>query len=264
MIIKLISPVKPNYYLLKIIGLFAFMLVAASAIVLLQRPQLDSSRVLSDETYRKQEEIERVRLNVVKTIPSLGFNNLLSDWTFLQFIQYYGDGEAREVTGASLSPDYLETIIKYDPRFVRAYLALSSASSIDGGRPDRTVKIMEEGLKHLSPDIADAEYVWIYKGVDELLFLGDNEAAQYSYQKGSEWAAMAGNSRLAESARKTAEFIKNNPDSRQARVSAWFMVLAGTTNQATRDFARKKIEELGGRIVVAPNGLVQMIPPQGD
>jgi tetratricopeptide (TPR) repeat protein len=256
--------VKLNYYLLKTLGLLSFMIVAMGAIVILQRPKLDTAKVVSSEDYHKQEEIEGIRLDLIKKMPDFGFKNLIADWLFLQFIQYYGDDPARKVTGFTLSPDYLEIVTKYDPRFVRAYLLMSAASSISAGRPDRTVKIMEQGLKHLSPNIPEAEYVWIYKGVDELLFLGDYQAARKSYQKASEWAEITGDTRLAQSARKTVQFLEKNPDSKQARLNAWFTVFVGSTHQQTQDFAQRKIEELGGKVVIYPNGLVQMIPPKEE
>ena len=40
---------------------------------------------------------------MLKNLPSFGFDNLIADWTFLKFLQYFGDDEARDVTGYDLA-----------------------------------------------------------------------------------------------------------------------------------------------------------------
>ena len=82
--------------------------------------------------------------------------------------------------GSSLSPEYFETVVKHDPRFVGAYLHFAPASTMFAGQPQKTVAIMSNGLKYLNPRIDKSYLVWTYKGVDELLFLGDTKAARNS------------------------------------------------------------------------------------
>ncbi|WP_319423233.1 hypothetical protein [Pleurocapsa sp. FMAR1] len=115
----------------------------------------------------------------------------------LQFIQYFGDGEARNATGYSLSADYLRSNCPKRSFFSRAYIIISPASSMFAGTPERTVAIMNKGLAQMSASTPDAYYVWLYKGVDEILFLGDLQAAKNSYQMSAEWANQAGNQKIA-------------------------------------------------------------------
>ncbi len=85
---------------------------------------------------------------------------MLANWSMLQFIQYYGDGDARRETGYGLSPDFMEIVTKNDPKFIRAYLMMSLASSVNAGKPERTIEIMNKGLSKLTPDVTDAYFLW--------------------------------------------------------------------------------------------------------
>ncbi len=128
-------------------------LLCLLTIGLLQKPQLtqlvNRSKTLSKEEIEQSLAIEKLKLNVLQTLPSFGFDNLIADWIFLQFLQYFGDTPARLQTGYDLSADYLETVIQRDPRFLDAYLFLSIASSIYSATPERSVAIMSDGASHL-------------------------------------------------------------------------------------------------------------------
>ncbi len=252
---KLLSPTLIS----ATIGIFCLLSIAGLQI---PRQRYLTEARLNKIDYQKEEELEKIKLDILDNLPSFGFDNLVANWTMLRFIQYYGDGEAREQTGNSLNPEFLKLIVKNDPRFVSAYLILSPASSINAGRPDRTVALMEEGLKYLSPKIPDSYFVWLYKGVDELLFLGDVEAAKHSYQMAANWARVPGDTRIEKSALDTVEFLSKNPDSKQAQVGAWFMVFVNVRDKQTRQLAKNKIEELGGKLILEPDGRVFAIPPK--
>ncbi|ACK68729.1 conserved hypothetical protein [Gloeothece citriformis PCC 7424] len=233
-------------------------------IVSIQQPKLQAltETGLNSSDYHRAEDLEKIKLDILKKAPTFGFSNLLASWTFLQFVQYYGDNEARKVTGYSLSPEYLEIITQNDPLFVDAYLRISPASSMNAGRPDRTVAIMNQGLKSLTPKIPYAHYVWLYKGVDELLFLGKNQQAKQSYQMAADWATQAKDDKIAKSATKTAQFLAENPDSKTAQVGAWFMVFVNSTDQETQLLAKNKIENLGGKLTIYADGRVSATPPE--
>lgn len=246
---------------LTLLSIFVFSLMA---IVYLQQPRLKelTESKINKIDYKKEAEIEKAKLDILKKSPSFGFDNLLANWTMLRFVQYYGDGEARKETDYSLSPEYLKVISKYDPNFASAYLIISPASSINAGRPDQTVAIMSEGLEKLSPKVPDAYFVWLYKGVDELLFLGDIKAAKKSYQMAANWAKIGNNPKIEKAAQDTVNFLEKNPDSKVPQVGAWFMVWANSTDKNTRALAQHNIEKLGGRIEIHPNGVATAIPPK--
>ncbi|MGL5060967.1 MAG: hypothetical protein ACRC62_13415, partial [Microcoleus sp.] len=88
---------------------------------------------------------EAVRLQLLKALPTFGFNNLIADWTFIQFLQYFGDDEARNVTGYNLSSKYFDVITKLDPRRVEIYPFLAVSVSFYQAKPETTVQLMERG-----------------------------------------------------------------------------------------------------------------------
>ncbi|MEM8675961.1 MAG: hypothetical protein AAGF83_19125 [Cyanobacteria bacterium P01_G01_bin.67] len=252
--------------LLKQSSSFALAVLCLSLIVNSQSTQEKkiSENNLTDETYLRQQESEGLKLSFLKKMSAFGFDNLIADWTMLQFLQYFGDSEARDITGYSLSADYLEVITKNDPLFSRAYMVISPASSMFAGTPERTVELMNRGLAKMSPDITDAYYVWLYKGVDEILFLGDLQEAKKSYQISANWASKAGNEQIAESASGTVEFLATKPDVRQAQVGTWFLVWNNTKDERIRQLAETKIESVGGELKIDPDGIVKAIPPKID
>lgn len=238
--------------------------LCAVAIVSLQLPKLNSQQQQTDKAeYLKQEELERLRLTFIKKMPSFGFNNLLADWVYLNFIQYFGDTSARQQTGYSLSPEYFEIVVQHNPRFINAYFSLSPATSIYAGRPDRSVALIEQGLQSIDPKIEPKAYLlWLYKGVDELLFLGDSKAARRSYQMAAEWAStFTNNPQIAARVRETAQFLAKNPQSVQARIGAWTMILSNARDDATRQIAILNIQKLGGEVTITSDGMLQIKTP---
>jgi len=250
--------------LLKTLGLIAVIGGLIMVIVEMQQEKVKTltKEKLLERNYAQESRLENSQVQLFKNIPSFGFNNMLANWAMLQFIQYYGDEDARRETGYGLSPDFMEIVAKNDPKFVRAYLMMSVASSLNAGKPERTIEIMNKGLSKLTPDVTDAYFIWLYKGVDELLFLGDIPAAKKSYQMAGDWAKIAGNEFIEKSARGTVKFLETNPDSRAPRVGAWMLVWLNSQNEETRRLAKENIEKLGGKLVVINNNQVMAIPPK--
>lgn len=219
-------------------------------------------------TAQYEEKAEKFEIKALKMMPNFGFNNLLANWSYLQFLQYFGDGEAREKTGYALSPDYFETVIKHDPRFVRAYFLLSPATSIFAGEPERGVKTISKGLKSITPDMnSESYYLWVYKAIDEMMFLNDIEAAKKSYQTASAWAEKSDHPNAKNSAantRQTAQFLEDDPDSLVAQIGAWTMVLNSTNDTKTKKKALEKIEELGGKVIISSDGNVKIRVPENE
>ncbi len=239
---------------------------------LIQYPQLqkllNSKKTSSLETLERETKIEKTHLNFLKQMPSFGYSNLISDWTYINFVQYFGDDEAREKNGYSLSPEYFEVILGRDPRFLEAYRSLSSSTSIYAGMPERSVALMEQGLKSLSPKIPEKSYyVWRYKGIDELLFLGNSPAAQKSFETAANWASRYADEEsksIVDISRKTANFLSQKPDSKYARIATWAMILNNKIDEKTRKRAISEIEALGGKVVKDPEGNNKIIFPEKD
>ena len=252
-----------NLSLLKTLGLVAVIGGLIMVIVEMQQEKVKTltKEKLLERNYAQESRLENSQVQLLKNIPAFGFDNMLANWSMLQFIQYYGDGDARRETGYGLSPDFMEIVTKNDPKFVRAYLMMSVASSLNAGKPERTIEIMNKGLSKLTPDVTDAYFIWLYKGVDELLFLGDIPAAKKSYQMAADWAKIAGNEFIEKSARGTVKFLETNPDSRASRVGAWMLVWINSKDEETRRLAKENIEKLGGKLVIN-NNQVMAIPPK--
>jgi hypothetical protein len=239
---------------------------------LLQQPQLErlkrSATNASPEELRQQDGAEIVYLNLVRQSPAFGFDNLVADWIFLDFLQYFGDNPVRNQIGYELSPEYFEAILNHDPYFRDAYFFLSGSTTLYAGRPDRTIEIMNEHIPQLSPRVPDKAYfVWRYKGTDELLFLGDSQAAQRSFETAAEWASLYSDPESQAEARvsqQTAEYLASNPESRSAQISAWVMVLGNAFDDNTRRYAISQIEALGGNVSVDEQGRLQIQQPEGD
>lgn len=254
------------------VGGLIVVLLCVVAIGSLQLPQLNklknTSNTASVAELNKEVESEKLRLNLLQKFPSFGFNNLVADWTFINFLQYFGDDALRAKTGYSVSPEYFEVILNRDPYFLRAYFFLSGSTTLYAGMPDRTIALMEKGLKYLSPKVpAKSYYIWRYKGMNELLFTQHPQSAKQSFETAAQWASIysdAESKNLARVSQQTAQFIDKNPQSKSAQISAWSMVLTNALDDRTRQFAIGKIRVLGGNISISPQGKVKIVLPKQD
>ena len=250
-------------------GLSSALLAVVAALGALTLQRSHHSRQLQDAVNvnpARQEERLQASLAIQQRLPTLGFENLAADWTFLQFIQYYGDTDARNITGYSLNDDYFELIVDRDPRFYEANLALSTATSLFGGRPDLSVQLLGRSLEALPPHTLGTYFTNTYRGVDQILFLGDIPGARRSYEAAAEVARGLPDKEtgeiLATRSSNTAAFLATNPDSRIARVGAWAQILARATDDATRQRAIREIQALGGTFRRNPDGTFSIVPPE--
>ena len=259
-------------YLGQTIGTSLVALACIAAVGMLQLPQLNQLTSGSDnvslEDLQKEIASEKLRLNLLKRLPAFGFDNLLADWVYLGFIQYFGDDKARDRTGYEISPEYFDIIIDRDPRFLEAYVGLSTSLSIYVGMPEKSVALMEKGLSSMSPKTPPKSYyVWRYKAIDELLFLGDSQASRQSFEKAAEWASVYSDpesKKVVDISRRTAQFLARNPDSKNAQVNAWSMVLTNAPDDRTRKLAISRIEGLGGKVMITPEGKLNIKLPKED
>lgn len=247
-------------------------LACAGAVGLLQWPQLQKLQAQiqkpSEAELQRELAAEQLRLTLLQNSPSFGFDNLIANWTFLSFLQYFGDTEARRQTDYSLSPEFFEVILKRDPYFLQTYNFLSTSSSIYAGLPERSIQLMQTALESLKPGVLPNAYQgWRQLAIDQLLFSGDAEAARQSFLKAAELADQSPrpeSQAIAQFSRQTAEFLAQNPNSKTAQVAAWVMVLSNAPDDRTRQTARQRIEDLGGKITPNPDGTFAIQPPAQD
>ena len=223
----------------------------------LDNTNLDSLREIEDELDKKVE-----ILALARAIPTVGFDNITANFFFLDFLQYLGNEEERKQTGYGASAKFFRPIIENDPYFHDFYIFLSGSSSLMAGTPEETVKIMNMGLKNLSANEPnDSYYIWRYKGVDELLFLSDSQAAQESFMTSAKWARDSDDPNsdlIARLSEQTADFLAQNPDSRIAQINAWSSILSTALDQDTRSRAVSRIQALGGNVVIDEDGAMRV------
>jgi hypothetical protein len=232
----------------------------------LQLPRLAAHTTASSvdpEVETAAQDLLVAQLDLLASAPSLGFDNLVADWTFLSFLQYFGNSEVRSETGYRAAPKFFDVIVGRDPYFQLFYLYLSGTVSLFAGQPEATVEILEKGLDSLSPQFPPDSYsIWRYKAIDELLFLGDLEAARASFLTAADWAEQSplpGSNDSARRSRNTAEFLRQNPDSSEAQVNAWLQVWNNAVNDDVRQSVQAEIRELGYDLVFEGDR-VQVVP----
>lgn len=208
---------------------------------------------------------EQMRLRLLQYTPTFGYDNLLADWVFLNFLQYFGDDAARQKTDYRLSPEFFRVVLHHNPYFLQAYTFLSTSGSIYAGQPKESTALMQKALQSLQPNAPQGSYyAWRQLAIDQLLFLADPQAARQSFTTAAEWARIQGDEAVATLSQQTADFLANNPESRYAQIAAWSMVLTSVPDEKTRQTALKQIEALGGQIVTNPDGSVSIQPPAED
>jgi hypothetical protein len=218
---------------------------------------------ISAASFKQSEQQEGLRLKMLKAIPTFGFDNLVADWTFLKFLQYFGDDEARTVTGYRLSQDYFDIITRHDPRWVEIYPFLSVAVSFYQAKPEIAVRLMERGISALSPQIdPQAWRVWRNKGLDELLLLGDTTESARSHDMAAQWVeGTPEGQKLAPMFRATANFLRRDPDSVPVRFAAWSTVYSQTNDKLVRQKAKQALVKLGAQVRKDKDGNESFILP---
>jgi hypothetical protein len=240
---------------------FSLPIFLFAGIVILQKQYLKQQQIAKNVDYNSEEETTKTNLAFQQKIPTLGFGNVFADWTFLNFIQYFGDEQARLKTGYPLIPNYFEAIVQKDPHFVQAFLILSSANSIYAGLPKRTVAFLNEALTHITPETYPlAHYLWLYKGVDEMLFLGDLKAAKKSFLMAEKWATQAKEEVTVKRTQEMIRFLDTNPDTKQAKIGGWVMVLNNAKDRKTQQYAVNQLRKLDAKVRIKADGKITIQP----
>lgn len=257
-------------------GILVQSAIASIALVGVIGIQLDRLKQpsISLETPQQAEQQERLRLDLLSKMPTFGFDNLMANWTFLNFIQYYGDTPAREATGFSLGSQYFDLITRHDPRFVESYLFLSGVVSHQLGKPELALEFMKRGTDALSPQIHPKAFsVWRWKAMDQILLLGDLQGAARSFEMTADWATQSEEyQQFASNFRQTAAFLRTNPEIGWVRFQAWLLVYQDADaagDKLTRDRAKRELLKLGAierqtekgeTVFIAPEKLQQPKP----
>jgi tetratricopeptide (TPR) repeat protein len=245
---------------------------AFAVIVYLQVPQLASLKRqganLSKAQLQQAEVDLKTQLSIAKVLPTFGFDNIIADWHFINFVQYFGEAQVRSQAGYGAAMEYFDAMLDRDPRFLYAYFYLSSTGSLYAGDPDRSVTLMDRGLKSFTPKVPDrGYYVWRLKAVDELLFLGKVPDARKSMETAANWASQSPTEegqRVARLSQNTANYLARNPNSKQAQFDAWNMVLGTAVDDVAIKRAIAGIRATGGKVTISPTGEFKVEAPARD
>lgn len=226
---------------------------ALVGVVLMQQFQLQRPSLwVSDPSQAEQQ--ESIRLQMLKQTPTFGFDNVIADWTFLNFLQYYGDTPVREKTGYSLSPEYFDIITLRDPRFVDMYLFLSGTVSYQLGKPELAIQLMDRGTTALSPQIHPKAFqVWRFKGLDQLLLLGDAPGSIKSHEMAAEWVKGTPDADLEPIFRQIVDFLRKDPNSVPVRLQSWATIYSQAVqvkDKQTQLRAQQEVEKLGWELQI--------------
>ena len=248
----------------------SLVLVTITGIVLLQNQEIKQAELQLQQTpYLAQEKQENQALNFFEYLPSLGMQNLVGDWLYLKFIQYFGDSVAREKTGYELCPTYFKNVVARDPHFVNAIINLDVCTSIFAGRPLQSIEYLKSSVHQMQPKMEGINvrpyYIWRSLGIAQLLFLGKPLEAANSYHNAINWAKSyqdKDSQRFISNLQKSIDYLAKNPNSKMAQIGAWVNVL--NTNPDEKTFKRvvQEIETLGGKVETSPSGRIQVSVPE--
>lgn len=200
-----------------------------------------------------------------KDVPSFGYRNLIADLFWLQFLQYYGDIEARSRLGYNLSYDYLEAITERNPHFDTPYLFINLAVTYQMSRPDLSEKLFLTGIAHNPENYR----IWQARGFLHFLYTGELGKAAYAFRQNAGLAvAQEGNAkqRWANYWMGIARAIEiPDVDTRYTRRKIWEEVYTNAADKQVKKMALAYLKPLG--VIVTSKGYLQetfsLSPPKG-
>ena len=127
------------------------------------------------EPYRRSEFFVLVKANSLK-LCSLGFDQLIADFYWLSFIQYFGSSAERLGDNSSLAFNYLDITTSLDPYFVQPYWFAPFTVGSEMNRPDLAKKLIDRGIQANQNNW----YLPYIAGINQYLFAHNEiEAAKY-------------------------------------------------------------------------------------
>ena len=228
-----------------------FGLIVAIAILGLQNNRYQKVAASVDRpNYLEQETNLQAKLNFQKMFPSFGFDNLIADSLYLEFVQYFGDKTAREVTGYSLVTPYFQAIAQKDPQFTNAHLILATANSMYAGQAEQTVNLVDDILHNQPTETKDLHLLWSLKATDETLFLGNIQAAKHSYQQAAKSAQnyYQQNASAVKFNQQKARFLATNPETTETQIIAWKSVLPYVIKEKEKQVIYDRISALEAQL----------------
>lgn len=165
---------------------------------------------------------------------SLGFDKLLADCYWLNFIGYYGDTAARQKDKYRLADRYLDLITSLDPEFIQPYWFVAFTVGNDQKNPERAAEILRRGIESNQNNW----YLPFIAGFNQYMFARDElEAARY-YRMASKFPDAP--SWLA----KQADILEAKIPSMIKEINAWTDVFYSVEEEGLKQRARERLIKL--------------------
>ncbi len=164
---------------------------------------------------------------------SLGFREVMSDWLWFRFIQYYGDFKAGHNDMRYLDL-LVDSITRLDPQFTEAYHLASLIYWSDFGRIEKSLDILRRAILH-NPDKASLQF--------QVGFM--HYVMERDYPRAAHWFEMA--SRCSDATareQRFAAFARYRAGDDRVSLALWEDLLQTSKSPQMQELAQKMIRKL--------------------
>jgi hypothetical protein len=165
---------------------------------------------------------------------SLGYDRLLADYYWLEFVQYVGDTVPRERDRYAQASRYIDLIVTLDPQLVQAYYFAAFIIGKEQNRPKEAAEFIERGMRANQ----DNWYLPFLAGVNQYLYAhNEEEASRYyrlasTYPKAPTWLA------------RQADILKAKIPSSIKEINIWDGLYTSAKDSESKEKARAKLYSL--------------------
>jgi len=168
---------------------------------------------------------------------SLGFREVMADWLWFRFIQYYGAYKNGENDLRYLD-SLIDSVVRLDPKFTKAYYLASFIYWSDFGRFDDAYDILKRGILY-NPDNAGLRF--------QIGFM--HYVLDHDYTRAAHWFEMAGRcSDATDRETRFAAFARHKAGDDSVSLALWRDLLESTNSDQMRQLAEKMIDKLNRRV----------------
>ncbi len=208
------------------------LLVCALLVVVIQYSHLRTIAGL--ERQPRQSAEEYLPSSLALKMLSLGFDQFLADFYWLQFVQYLGDSEQRAKDNYADAERYVDLIASLDPKFINAYYFAAFIIGSEQHSPNLAAQIIDRGIEANQ----DSWYLPFIAGINQYLYAHDEvKAAKYyrmaaKFPEAPKWLG------------RQAEILEAKIPSTIKEINVWDSIYNSSTDSVIKERARKKLASL--------------------
>ncbi len=198
---------------------------------------------------------ERVDMNSAARLPdarvvkllALGFDDVLFDYYWLEFIQYIGDVQKRQLDHSEKAAEYLNLLTKLDPHFIPAYYFAAIVLG-EQNQSSTAANLIDQGIA-ANPDNWYLPYI---AGINQYLFAHDERRAAQYYLMASKFPA------APDWLERQAKILEANIPSTIKEINVWDSMYTSAPNQAVKERAFEKLVALWLKVYrTAPSKVIK-------